>query len=90
MVFSHFGLAKVLQAQGKEEEAIHHLLQTRAGEGEKRPRFLYELADGYARIGDRDKAVRYARQARGEAVSRGQLSLVKDSERLLRQLGKSF
>ncbi len=81
---AHFGLGKILQGQGKNTEAIHQFLQTVTVEDENTPRFLYNLADAYARTGSRPKAIQYAEQARRLATSLGQTALVVEIEGLLK------
>jgi len=83
---AHFNLGRMLVHQGKPDEAVKHFLQTLAPEDESTPRFMYALAAAYARTGDRDQAIEYARGARQRAAARGQTELLALIERDLRIL----
>ena len=83
----HFSLGQILRSQGKNEEAIKHLLQTLAVKDARTAHILYFLADSYARKGDREKAIEYAKQAKQRAASRRQTLLGGEIDRLLKQLG---
>jgi tetratricopeptide (TPR) repeat protein len=84
-----FNLGRLLVHQGKNDEAIKHFLNTLTPEDESTPRFMYALAAAYARTGDRDAAIRYARGARERALARGQTELLALIERDLRILEQS-
>jgi tetratricopeptide (TPR) repeat protein len=60
---AHFNLGRILIHQGKIAEAIKHFLNTLTPEDEDTPRFTYALAAAYVRIGDREHAIQYAREA---------------------------
>ena len=85
---AHFTLGQILRSQGKNEDAIKHLLQTLAVKDSRTPRILYYLADAYARSGDREKAVEYAKQAKQQAASHRQTLLGGEIDRLLKRLGE--
>ena len=82
----HFNLGQILMSQGHHEEAIPHLLKAVKAEDENTARYLYTLAAAYANTDSYGAALYYARQARQEAVSLGQSSLVTEIDRLLRLL----
>jgi len=86
---AHFNLGRILAHQGKNAEAIKHFLNTLTPEDESAPRFMYAIAATYARAGDRDSAIRYARGARQRASARGQTELLALIERDLRILEQS-
>ncbi len=83
---AHFQLGLLLQKQGKDAEAVPHFLKTLSVEDERTPVYLYLLAHSYARLGDLDKAVESATQAREKALSVGKGELAVDLERFLQQL----
>ncbi len=72
---AHYHLARILAHWGRHEEAIRHLKATLEPENENTPGYLYALAAAYARLGRRDKALAYARQAHQKAAARGQTAL---------------
>jgi tetratricopeptide (TPR) repeat protein len=72
---AHYHLARILAHWGRHEEAIRHLEATLEPENENTPGYLYALAAAYARLGRRDQALFYARQARDQAAARGQTQL---------------
>ena len=82
----HFALGNILQSQGKNTEAIDHFLKALTLENENDYLFLYSLADTYARSGNHEKAVEYARKAKQRAVFLGQTTAVPEIEKLLREL----
>jgi tetratricopeptide (TPR) repeat protein len=83
---AHFNLGRILIHQGKTAEAINHFLITLTPEDKDTPRFMYALAAAYARIGDREHAIQYARGARQRAIERKQAELLALIERDLRIL----
>ena len=83
---AHFQLGLLLQKQGRDAEAVPHFLKTLSVEDERTPVYLYLLAHSYARLGDLDKAVESATQAREKALSVGKGELAVDLERFLQQL----
>ena len=87
---AHFHLGRILVHQNRLGEAINHLLQTLTPEDESTPGFMYALAAAYARAGDRNQALQYARGARQRAAALGQtalLSLIERDLRILEQAG---
>src|SRR5215813_3059040 len=86
---AHFNLGRMLVHQGKNAEAINHFLNTLSPEDESTPRFMYALAAAYARGGDLDNAIQYARGARRRALALGQTELLALIERDLRILEQS-
>ena len=81
---AHFNLGRILVRQGKLQEAIEHLQQTLAPDDEETPRCTYALGAAYARVGNRDEALKYMREARQKAAARGQSELLDSIERDLR------
>ena len=86
---AHFHLGRSLLTQGKSREAIPHLLKTLTVEDERTPALMYNLAEAYARTGNRQKGAYYLRQARKRATSFGQTKLVADIDKILRQIGQA-
>src|SRR5262249_5980859 len=86
---AHFNLGRMLIHQGKTAEAINHFLNILTPEDENTPRFMYALAAAYARSGDRDSAIRHAREARRRAADLRQTELLALIERDLRILEQS-
>ena len=84
--FAHFGLARILRSRGENREAIERLLKTLSVEDENTPTFMYHLAGAYASVGDFQKALHYAQEARQRATSFGQTPMVADLDRLLEKL----
>jgi lipopolysaccharide biosynthesis regulator YciM len=66
---------------------IQHLLKTISPEDDSTPGYLYALGAAYARAGDRENAIRYLREGRDKARSRGQNQLVSSIENDLKILG---
>lgn len=83
---AHFQLGLLLQKQGRDAEAVPHFLKTLTVEDERTPVYLYLLAHSYARLGDLEKSVESAAQAREKALSVGKGELAADLERFLQQL----
>jgi len=83
---AHFNLGRILVNQGKVADAIDQLGQTLAPEDEKTPLCTYALGAAYARVGNRDEALKYMRQAREKAAARGQTELLASIDRDLRRL----
>jgi tetratricopeptide (TPR) repeat protein len=86
---AHFHAGRILVNQNRYDEAIQHFLKTLTPEDENTPRYLYSLAATYARVGDREQALRYARQARGMAEARGQRQLLNSIDKDLETLEKA-
>ena len=85
---AHFTLGRILKSQGKNAKAIEHFLKTLTVEDARTPLILYQLADSYARAGNRQKAIEYAEQAKQQKASRLQALLAPQIDRLLEQLRK--
>jgi len=83
---AHFNLGRILVNQGNYKEGIEQLSQTVTPVDESTPAYLYALGAAYGRAGDRQKALNYLRQARTEAMARGQSKLLADIEEDLRTL----
>ena len=86
---ARFNLGRILVHQGKLAEAIDQFLNTLTPEDENTPRFMYALAAAYARFGDRERAIMYARGARQRASDLRQTELLALIERDLRILEQS-
>jgi tetratricopeptide (TPR) repeat protein len=86
---AHFHMGRILANQGKYDAAIQHLLKTLLPEDENTPRYLYALAATYARAGDLPMAIKYARAAREQAVTRGQAQLLTRIDRDLEALERA-
>ncbi len=83
---AHFHLGRILVNQNNYDDAIQHFLKTLTPEDENTPRYLYALAAAYARSGDREKALKFARKAREQAAARGQTRLLTTIEKDIRAL----
>ncbi|MGI8962340.1 MAG: tetratricopeptide repeat protein [Bryobacteraceae bacterium] len=83
---ARFHLARILVNQGKYDEAIQQLLRALQPEEENTPVYTYALAAAYARSGNRERAVRYYREARDLAVARGQSKLLASIDHDLKML----
>ena len=86
---AHFHIGRILVNQNKYDESIQHFLKTLEPEDENTPGYLYALAAAYARAGNREAALKYARKAREEAAARGQTQLLLSIERDLYNLEKT-
>jgi protein O-GlcNAc transferase len=83
---AHFQLARMLIYKGDLQEAIKQLHQTLTPEDSETPRFAYALAAAYARNGDRENGLKYARIAREKAAALKQAELLLLIERDLKRL----
>lgn len=83
---AHFILGWILQRQGKDTEAIPEFLKAVKVEDKQTPGFMYILANSYARVGNIEKAIHYAKEARRLAITFGQTPLVTSIEKLLQLL----
>jgi tetratricopeptide (TPR) repeat protein len=83
---ARFNLARLLVAQRKHTEAIAELEKTLVPEDGETPRYLYALAAAWVRAGDRDKGLRYGKEAQEKAVALGQTELAATIARDLRSL----
>jgi tetratricopeptide (TPR) repeat protein len=82
----HFNLGRILVNQQQYQEGIQHLQQTLTPIDENTPTYLYALGAAYGRAGDQQNALRYLRQARDQATTRGQRELVASIEKDLQSL----
>ena len=88
----HFALGRILQSRGKTQEAIDHFQKALTLEDKNASLFLYFLAGAYARAGNREKAIHYARQAKQQSVSLSppmKRTIVPEIEKLLTELERS-
>jgi len=83
---AHFNLARILVNQGDVLEAIEHLQQTLTPEDDETPRCTYALGAAYARVGNRELALKYMQEAEEKATARGQTELVNSIDKDLRRL----
>jgi tetratricopeptide (TPR) repeat protein len=83
---ARFNLGRVLVAQQKHAEAIAEMEKTLLPEDAETPRYLYALAAAWVRAGDREKGLRYGREAQRKAEARGQAELAATIARDLRNL----
>ncbi len=84
---AHFHLGRLLVNRRDFSAGIQHLLKTIEPEDDSTPGYLYALGAAYARAGERKSAIRYLREARDKAQSRGQYQLVASIENDLNTLG---
>jgi len=73
---AHYHIAIILARQNKFGEAIEQLSKTLQPEDASTPGFLYALALAYAREGDNQSALKYARKAHDQAAARHQSQLL--------------
>lgn len=83
---ARFNLGRVLVAQQKHAEAITEMEKTLQPEDAETPRYLYALAAAWVRAGDREKGLRYGREAQQKATALGQTELAATIARDLRRL----
>ena len=83
---AHFNLGRILVNQKRYQEGISELGKTIDPEDEETPRYLYALGAAFARLGDRQSALRYIRRAREGAEARGQSALLASIDRDLHAL----
>ena len=84
---AHFNLGRLLVNQGKYKNAIEEFLKTLSTNDEQaKPTYFYAVGTAYARVGDRDNAIRYLRQARDQAATLQQTRLLDNIDRDLRTL----
>lgn len=87
---AHFHLGRILLHQNKTDEAIKHFQQTLGpDEDDSTPGYFYALGAAYARLGNRQSALEYIRQAQRRAAALGQRQLLGSIERDLRILEQS-
>lgn len=73
---AYYHVATILVRQEKYREAIESLLKTLQPEDQSTPGYLYALAIAYAREGDNQSALKFARKAREQAAARHQSQLL--------------
>lgn len=83
---AHFHLGRILVNANQYPKGIEHLLKTISPEDESTPGYLYAVGAAYGRAGDRENALRYLRQARDQASTRGQKQLLDSIEKDLQTL----
>jgi tetratricopeptide (TPR) repeat protein len=83
---ARFNLARILVQQGRVREAVEHLEQTLLPDDAEAPRCTYALGAAWARLGNRDEALKYMREARWKATTLGQAELLASIEKDLRAL----
>jgi tetratricopeptide (TPR) repeat protein len=86
---ARFNLGRVLVAQQRPAEAIAELEKTIVPEDDETPRYLYALAAAWVRAGDRDKGLRFGKEAQQKAAALGQTELAATIARDLRSLEAS-
>ena len=77
---------RMLVNQQDYKEGIKELEKTIQPEDENTARYLYALGAAFARFGDRQSALRYIRQAREKAATRGQTDLLRSIDHDLHAL----
>jgi tetratricopeptide (TPR) repeat protein len=83
---ARFNLGRVLVGQKKHAEAIAELEKTLEPRDADTPRYLYALAAAWVRAGDREKGLRFGRQAQEAAAALGQTELAATIARDLSRL----
>jgi len=86
---ARFHLGRLLAERMEYTAAIEHFLLTLQPEDDQTPAFTYALAATYARAGNRERALEYARSARGKAAALGQSGLVASIERDMQALERA-
>ena len=72
---ARFNVGRMLIALGRTEEAVAQLEKLREPRDAEAPRYLFGLSVGYARLGKKDEAVKWATEARQLAQEFGQNDL---------------
>lgn len=83
---AHFHIGRILANQERYDDAIQHLRKTLVPEDDSTPRYLYALGATYARAGDLSDALACTREARAQAMARGQAQLLVSIEKDLQIL----
>ena len=83
---AHFHLGRLLAQKGRPREAIAEFQKILEPVDEQTPQFLYALAAAHDRVGERTKALEYARRAQKLAVDLGQPQLAAKIEKDLQKL----
>jgi len=83
---ARFHLGRLLAQKGRPREAIAEFQQTLEPVDEQTPQFLYALAAAHDLVGERPKALEYARRAQKLAVEMGQPQLAAKIEQDLKKL----
>jgi tetratricopeptide (TPR) repeat protein len=73
---ARFHIGQIYVEQGKTAEAIREFRKILNPDDASTPSYLYALGATYARVGDRQNALRYLREASDEASVRGQTQLL--------------
>jgi len=73
---ARFHIGQIYVKQGKYAEAIREFRKILTPDDASTPSYLYALGATYARVGDRQNALRYMRKANNEASARGQTQLL--------------
>ena len=85
---AHFHIGQVYATQGKYSEAIQEFKKILIPDDASTPSYLYALGATYARVGERQNALRYMRRASEEASARGQAQLLANIKQDLATLEK--
>jgi tetratricopeptide (TPR) repeat protein len=83
---AHFHLGRLLAQKGRTREAIAEFQQILEPVDDQTPQYLYALAAAHDRVGERPKALEYARRAQKLAVDMGQPQLAARIEKDLQKL----
>ncbi len=83
---ARFHLARILVNQKRYDEAAQQLQRALEPEDENTASYTYALAATYARAGNREKALRYYREAHDRASARGQTQLLATIDREMKDL----
>ncbi len=78
---AHFHIGRILASRRNYKDAIQHLEKTITPEDESTPGYLFALGAAWGRSGDHRRAIVYMRQAREQALRRGQNQLLASIER---------
>jgi tetratricopeptide (TPR) repeat protein len=83
---ARFHLGRLLVHRKDYAAAIRHFTRILEPEDERTPGFAYALAATYARAGQRDKALEYARMARRKAAALNQSDLLASIDKVINHL----
>jgi tetratricopeptide (TPR) repeat protein len=82
---AHFNLGQILLTQGKARDAIPHFIETIVARDEQTPLFLFTLAKAHFQMGELREGMSRAEEARQQAKSLSQLSLLAEIDQFLKQ-----
>ncbi len=86
---ANFYLGRMMLVQNRPNDAVQFFLESLVPQDEQTPLYLFGLATAYSALGDRERAVSCARNARRQATALGQADLVRAIDQDLPTLEKA-